>query len=95
MPVALLLLLAAALIQYPATAALRAQGPGSPAASVLDFEFFKTKVQPIFLAKREGRTRWNYLNAAPLKEIYDRWISSYAGAAVDLLARMKREMDAD
>ena len=57
MPVALLLLLAAALIQYPATAALRAQGPGSLAASALDFEFFKTRVQPIFLAKREGRTR--------------------------------------
>ena len=58
MPVALLLLLVATLLtQYPATAALRAQGPGSPAAAALDFEFFKTKVQPIFVAKREGHTR--------------------------------------
>lgn len=58
MPVALLLLFVAALLtQYPATAALRAQAPGSPAASALDFEFFRTKVQPIFLAKREGHTR--------------------------------------
>ena len=58
MPVALLLLLVAALLtQHPATVALRAQGPGAPAASTLDFEFFKTKVQPIFLAKREGHTR--------------------------------------
>jgi len=58
MPVALLLLLVAALLtQAPATAPLRAQGPASPAASALDFEFFKTKVQPIFLARREGNTR--------------------------------------
>src|SRR5712692_5761839 len=55
MPVALLLLLMAALlIQDPATAALRAQ---APAASALDFEYFRTKVQPIFLARREGHTR--------------------------------------
>src|SRR6266851_3065036 len=58
MPVALLLLLVAALLaQEPATATLRAQETGSPAASALDFEFFKTKVQPIFLAKRDGHTR--------------------------------------
>src|SRR5260370_35153067 len=53
----LLLLVAALLTQQPATTRLLAQEPSSPAASVLDFEFFKTKVQPIFLAKREGHTR--------------------------------------
>ena len=59
MPVALLLLLVAALLtQHPATAALRAQAaPGTPAASALDFEYFKTRVQPIFMARREGHTR--------------------------------------
>ena len=58
MRVAPLLLLVAALLTPPsATAALRAQGTGSPAASALDFEFFRTKVQPILLAKREGHTR--------------------------------------
>lgn len=29
----------------------------SDGASTLDFEFFKTRVQPIFLAKREGHAR--------------------------------------
>ena len=44
MPVALLLLLvAAALTQNPATAALRAQAPGTSTALSLDFEFFRTK----------------------------------------------------
>ena len=57
MRVALLLLLVAALlIQDPAPATLRAQ-ERSPAAPALDFEFFRTKVQPIFLAKRDGHTR--------------------------------------
>ena len=58
MVVALLLSLVFALLtQQPAAAALPAQEPVSPAASTLDFEFFRTKVQPIFLAKREGHTR--------------------------------------
>lgn len=58
MPVALLLLLVAALLtQAPATAAPQAQGTGSPAASALDFEYFRTRIQPIFLARREGNTR--------------------------------------
>ena len=35
-----------------------AQPPASPStASSLDFEYFKTKVQPIFLAKRPGHAR--------------------------------------
>jgi hypothetical protein len=58
MRVALLLLLVAVLLtQQPSTPALRAQGAGAPAVSGLDFEFFRTKVQPILLAKRDGHTR--------------------------------------
>jgi len=58
MPIAFLLVLVAALLtQQPATATLQAQGPGSPAASFLDFEYFRTQVQPIFVARREGHTR--------------------------------------
>ena len=47
----------------------------------------------LVIARREGRTRWNHLNAAPFKEIYDRWISAYAAEAVDLLARLKRDLE--
>jgi len=57
MPVArLLLLLAALLTQYPSTA-LRAQEPDAPEAAALDFEYFRSRVQPIFLLKREGNAR--------------------------------------
>jgi hypothetical protein len=38
--------------------ALVAQQPARPSpAAALDFEFFKTRVQPIFVAKREGHAR--------------------------------------
>src|SRR5438309_7943276 len=38
-------------------AALLNQQPASPASVSLDFDFFKSKVQPIFLAKRPGHAR--------------------------------------
>jgi DNA-binding transcriptional ArsR family regulator len=47
----------------------------------------------LLIARRQGRSRWNYLNAAPLKQIYDRWISPYATEAVALLARLKRDLE--
>ena len=53
----LVLLLAALLTQYPASAVPQAQAPGPTASSALDFEYFRTKIQPIFLAKRDGHTR--------------------------------------
>jgi len=48
----------------------------------------------LILARREGRKRWNYLNAAPFRDIYDRWISGYAENAVALMARLKADLEA-
>ena len=48
----------------------------------------------LIIVKRSGRHRWNYINPMPIKEIYDRWISRYAAHALDLLARMKRDLEA-
>ncbi|WP_342374622.1 helix-turn-helix domain-containing protein [Myxococcus stipitatus] len=47
----------------------------------------------LVIAVREGRVRWNYLNATPFKEIHDRWISPYAAEAVNLLSRLKRDLE--
>jgi len=47
----------------------------------------------LIIARREGRTRWNYLNAAPFRDIYDRWISGYAEHAVALMSRLKKDME--
>lgn len=47
----------------------------------------------LIIVKRTGRTRWNYLNALPIREIYHRWISQYATPSVELLARLKQELE--
>ncbi len=47
----------------------------------------------LVLVRRDGRQRWNYLNAHPIKEIYDRWISRYAEPSLDLLSRLKRDLE--
>jgi DNA-binding transcriptional ArsR family regulator len=47
----------------------------------------------LVIVRREGRLRWNYIDPLPIKEIHDRWIGPYAAGAVELLARMKREME--
>ncbi|MES2344125.1 MAG: helix-turn-helix domain-containing protein [Pseudomonadota bacterium] len=47
----------------------------------------------LIIPRREGRKRWNYLNAAPFADIHERWISPYAAAAVGVLARLKRDLE--
>lgn len=47
----------------------------------------------LVIVKREGRHRWNYIDPVPIKEIHDRWIGDYARGAVEILSRMKREME--
>lgn len=47
----------------------------------------------IVVTRRVGRQRWNYLDALPIKRIHDRWIGAYATEAVNLLDRMKADME--
>jgi DNA-binding transcriptional ArsR family regulator len=46
----------------------------------------------LIIVQKKGRFRWNYLDVAPIREIYDRWINQYASPSVELLTRMKRDM---
>lgn len=48
----------------------------------------------LIIVQRVGRMRWNYLNAVPIREIYDRWISQYAEFPVELLTRLKEDLEA-
>ena len=52
-----LILLAAVSSMSPFSTRATAQAPPRPAAAALDYEFFKTRVQPIFLAERPGHAR--------------------------------------
>jgi DNA-binding transcriptional ArsR family regulator len=47
----------------------------------------------LVVARRAGRRRWNHLNAIPIKRIHERWIGAYAAAAVDLLDRLKTDLE--
>ena len=47
----------------------------------------------LVIAKREGRERWNHLNPLPIKQIHDRWIGPYAARAVELLDRLKDDLE--
>lgn len=49
----------------------------------------------LIIVKRQGRIRWNHLNPLPIKEIHERWIGPYAARAVDLLARMKSDLETE
>jgi len=48
----------------------------------------------LVIVQRKGRERWNHLDPLPIKHIHDRWIGDYAAGAVDLLDRMKTELEA-
>lgn len=47
----------------------------------------------IFHEKR-GRERWNHLNAAPLRRIYDRWVSRFEDRLAGPLANLKAVAEA-
>ncbi|KKX29485.1 helix-turn-helix domain-containing protein [Rhizobium sp. LC145] len=47
----------------------------------------------LVIAKRQGRERWNHLNPLPIKAIHDRWIGPYAAQAVDMLGRLKADLE--
>ncbi len=47
----------------------------------------------LVVARREGRERWNHLDALPIKRIHDRWIGEYAQHAVSILDHLKADLD--
>jgi len=47
----------------------------------------------LIIVKKEGRFRWNYLDVVPIREIYDRWINQYASPSVEILTRLKQDLD--
>jgi DNA-binding transcriptional ArsR family regulator len=44
----------------------------------------------LLLPRREGRRRLNYLNAAPIRMLYERWVSTHAGFAAETSALLKQ-----
>jgi DNA-binding transcriptional ArsR family regulator len=47
----------------------------------------------LIVSRKEGRHMWNYLDALPIKRIYDRWIGQYANHAVEMLEKLKEGIE--
>lgn len=47
----------------------------------------------LVVARREGRHRWNQLNAVPLKRVYERWVSKYEDNWAGSLLRLKQSVE--
>jgi uncharacterized protein YndB with AHSA1/START domain len=47
----------------------------------------------LVLVRARGRERWNYLNAVPIQEIYERWVMSYAKGWATGLSELRRSIE--
>jgi DNA-binding transcriptional ArsR family regulator len=47
----------------------------------------------LVIVERRGRERWNYLNAVPLQQIYDRWISGYQALWAATLLQLRKRVE--
>ncbi len=47
----------------------------------------------LIIVQKKGKFRWNYLNVEPLRDIYNRWINQYASPSVELLTRLKHDLE--
>ncbi|WP_042775797.1 ArsR/SmtB family transcription factor [Sinorhizobium fredii] len=48
----------------------------------------------LVLVRRDGRERWNHLNALPIRAIH-RWISQYSDHAMSVLTALQQQLDGE
>ena len=47
----------------------------------------------LIFIRRDGRMRWNYLNAVPIQRIHERWISKFAAPLAATLLGLERHLE--
>jgi uncharacterized protein YndB with AHSA1/START domain len=47
----------------------------------------------LVIVRRSGRTRLNYLNAIPLQQVYNRWVSKYESGIAASLTNLKEKLE--
>ena len=47
----------------------------------------------IVITSKKGRTRWNYLDVAPVQRIHARWIGEFANPSANLLGRLRDDLE--
>jgi len=49
----------------------------------------------LIVTQKEGRQRWNHLNAVPLRVIYERWVSKYEDQWAGSLIKLKETIESE
>lgn len=49
----------------------------------------------LVLVRREGRSRYNYLNPVPIQEVYDRWVVRYTQPWAEALVALRDELETE
>jgi DNA-binding transcriptional ArsR family regulator len=47
----------------------------------------------LVVARKDGRERWNHLNAIPIAALHERWIGSYAAYAAEKLLQLQHRLE--
>ena len=47
----------------------------------------------LIFIRRDGRVRWNHLNAVPIQRIHERWISRFAAPLASTLLGLERHLE--
>ena len=48
----------------------------------------------LIISKKDGRSRWNYLDVSPIQRIHARWIEAYAMPSARLLCKLQQDIEA-
>ena len=48
----------------------------------------------LIITRKEGRSRWNYLDVSPIQRIHQRWIGAYATPSANLLSKLQQDLEA-
>ena len=48
----------------------------------------------LIITRKEGRSRWNYLDVSPIQRIHERWIEAYATPSATLLSKLQQDLEA-
>ena len=47
----------------------------------------------LVISRKEGRSRWNYLDVSPIQRIHERWIEAYALPSASLLSKLQSDLE--
>ena len=47
----------------------------------------------LIITRKEGRSRWNYLDVSPIQRIHERWIEAYSVPSASLLSKLQHDLE--